>query len=192
MTTIDGRPRSLADYAGRPFVLQTGSSTCGPHVSTIVPMNAIAAAHPDVAFLVLYVREAHPGERRGPHRNLADKTGCARDLQREGERREILIDDLDGTLHRALGSMPNCTFVVDPSGIVEYLNIWTHPPAIRQFLDQGSAPDRGHKVSPPKPGPARRSLQRGGWLALWDQLKSAPALIRYHRRTRGKGVGSTP
>lgn len=77
-------------------------------------------------WVFVYTREAHPGERVGAHTTLADKVARARQFQQRWRiRRPILVDDLDGTVHRAYGSLPNMTYIVVPPGTVAFRADWT-------------------------------------------------------------------
>lgn len=74
----------------------------------------------------VYTREAHPGESQLHHRSFDDKVAAARRFQaRWSVRRPILVDDLEGTLHRAYGSLPNMAFVVSGGGQLLYKANWT-------------------------------------------------------------------
>jgi len=54
------------------------------------------------------------GTRSGPG---SARDACARLLREEtGIGRDILVDDLAGTVHRAYGLMPNMTWVIDRGG----------------------------------------------------------------------------
>ena len=49
--------------------------------------------------------------------------------------RQILIDDLDGTVHREWGGLPNMTWIIDHTGHVAYKAGWTVASDIRQSLE---------------------------------------------------------
>jgi hypothetical protein len=84
----------------------------------------------------VYVREAHPGERYPHHQTLEQKLEQAWALREHaGVRRPILVDDLDGTAHRAFGSMPNMTYILNRAHTVVFRANWTDPPTIRFALD---------------------------------------------------------
>lgn len=116
-------------------------------------MEALTRTHPDVAFVFLYVREAHPGERVGAHRTFADKLRSAEMLrQRWHVERSILVDDLSGTLHQAYGLLPNMAYVVDRRGRVTYRADWTDAKAIEMALrylsGETNARAGGERVAP--------------------------------------------
>jgi hypothetical protein len=90
--TTEGNPVRLSDFRGQVVVLETGSISCPMYVKDVIEMNDIAKKFPDIKFLVLYVREAHPGGNIPAHKTLEDKIECARALpEQEGEQRQILL-----------------------------------------------------------------------------------------------------
>lgn len=188
-TRIDGTQVALSDYRGKPVVLETGSVTCPMYAGRIEAMNAMAYRFPEVTFLVLYVREAHPGERIGPHRSRADKVANARRaVDEDGEGRTVLIDDQVGTAHHLYGAMPNTVHVIDAGGIVVFRAMWNDPDAVAAALrlmrsgqDPGSVPAR---FRPAGGATLLRILHRAGRQALWDFAKSSGSLVRAHRPAR--------
>ncbi len=88
-----------------------------------------------MAFYVVYTREAHPGEHVGHHRTFEDKLANAGLLRDEiGIRRPILVDDLEGTSHRAYGLLPNMTWVIARGGRIVYKADWTSADNVDAFL----------------------------------------------------------
>ena len=86
-------------------------------------------------FFTIYVREPHPGEHYGPHRSLAQKIRFAQDCRRQdGIQTPILIDDLEGSVHRSYGSMPNMVYIIDKNGGVAYKAMWTDHEEIASVL----------------------------------------------------------
>ena len=106
----------LSGYRGKWLVLETGSLTCNMYARHIKAMSGIRGKFPDVEFLLLYVREAHPGSRVPQHASMSDKADNAALLEDAyGENRQVLIDNMDGGVHRALGSHPDMIYIVDPA-----------------------------------------------------------------------------
>jgi hypothetical protein len=94
----------------------------------------------------IYVREAHPGEHVTHHDSLDTKLANAWLLHDEvGIRRPILVDDLDGTAHRAYGLLPNMTWIVSSSGRVIYKAEWTSAANIEAFIERYA---RGRRRKP--------------------------------------------
>lgn len=180
----DGTSTTLGQFVDTVTVLEAGSTTCPLYRGNVRRMLKVAASHPDVTFSVLYTREAHPGGRRGPNRDLNDKLETAAELRREaGEWRDILVDDLDGSLHQQLAGAPNSVLVLDPDARVIH---WMHdadPAALDDVLltvgQQQSPGDVHASFQPPPPHIAMRALWRGGGKAVWDFALGLPALIRY-------------
>ncbi|RVW00150.1 TlpA family protein disulfide reductase [Rhodococcus xishaensis] len=187
VTDIDGAEVALSDFRGRFVVLETGCATCPMFGKGITTMNALTYRFPDVAFLVLYIREAHPGENLGPHRCLADKTAAASLLRREErEGRRILIDTLDGQVHRAYGGMPNIVYVIDPQGTVVFRNMWNDPSAVEEALKEAMAGgDPSRLQARPRlarPAVIRRVMRRAGRQAVLDMVVASPKILPIFRR----------
>lgn len=80
-----------------------------------------------VAFMTLYVREAHPGERYPQPDTMARKRGHAADYrERDGVEWAIALDDLEGTLHRQLDPRPHAAYLMAPDGTVAYRLLWAN------------------------------------------------------------------
>jgi hypothetical protein len=95
--------------------------------------------------MFIYTREAHPGENVPHHDTMERKLAGARLLREEtGIIRDILVDDLAGTVHRAYGLMPNMTWVIDRGGRVAYKADWTSAANVEAFLDRLAAARTRH------------------------------------------------
>jgi len=182
-----GASVKLSDFAGQWVVIETGSSTCSMYTKNIVTMKDVAAQFPDVQFLMVYVREAHPGERLGPHKSMDEKLAAARKVApRYGEFRRVLVDDLDGDFHRAYGAMPNVVYVIRPDGTVHYRCNWAAPHLIQQALEDRehlhtveNAPVAELRASRALPHMIR-TMWTGGIVALYDFFKNAPLTVSKH------------
>jgi hypothetical protein len=94
--------------------------------------DAAAARHPEATWVFIYTREAHPGENVPCHDTMERKLAGARLLREDtGIGRDILVDDLAGTVHRAYGLMPNMTWVIGRGGRVAFKADWTSAPTWR-------------------------------------------------------------
>ena len=92
--------------------------------------------------MFVYTREAHPGENVPCHDSFGRKLACARLLREQaGIGREILVDDLAGTVHRAYGLMPNMTWVIARGGRIAYKANWTSAANVEAFLARGRWPN---------------------------------------------------
>jgi len=99
---LDGKNRKLSQYIGRqPVVLETVSITSPVFAHTREAMHQLQQVYPDVLFLLLYVREAHPGNITTAHRSMASKLVTAKYLvDSHKEQRTVLVDDSDGSGHK--------------------------------------------------------------------------------------------
>ena len=179
---LDGGNVRLSDYRNSLTVLEMGSITCPIYQTRLNGMNQLTHEFPDVQFLVLYVREAHPGERIGKHRNLEEKKARATELEQEfGETRALLIDDLEGTAHGLYGAMPNSVFVIDSNGIVAFRSDWNDVSATATALNRLQRGKSARKVhayfKPATPWIAREVFRHAGPGAAGDFLRSMPALV---------------
>lgn len=187
-TDFDGKAYKLSDFRGEWVVLETGSSTCSQYTKNIDLMKEIRSEFSDVEFFLIYVREAHPGERLQQHKCFADKLNAAKILpKKHDEDRRILIDTLDGDMHRAYGAMPNVVYVINPEGIVHYRCDWTHVEGLRKALTER---DHLHTVEHARLKDisasrgiwvALRTMWTGGFLALWDFVVATPSLYWHHK-----------
>ena len=180
-TTLSGDQRHLLDFDGDFLVLELGSITCPLFQTRRKAMKHISVAFPNVASAVLYVREAHPGAEIPSHSDFAEKQACARRLvDEEGETREILIDDFDGTGHRAFGGMPNAVFIMNRNGCVVFRASWSNPKITKSALEAliaGRPALTKNYFRPATPKIAVRTLHKAGKGAAVDFFKSLPALI---------------
>jgi hypothetical protein len=97
----------------------------------------VAARHTEAAWVFVYTREAHPGEHVAQHDSWERKLACAKLLREEtGIGRDILVDDLAGTVHRTYGLMPNMSWVIDRGGRVAYKANWTSAANVEAFLER--------------------------------------------------------
>ena len=79
-----------------------------------------------VRSVFIYTREAHPAENYRHHRSMDDKRHHARAFVEHSKlRRQILLDDLAGTAHRAYGMLPNMTWIIGRGGMIHYKSAWT-------------------------------------------------------------------
>jgi len=184
----EGGEVKLSDFRGRWVVLETGSATCSMYTKNIPGINQLRAEFPDVEFLMVYVREAHPGERLGQHKSFEDKQRAAAVLaSRYEEQRPVLLDSLEGDMHQAYGSMPNIVYIINPEGIVHYRCNWATIEGIRRALQQREHVHTDENADMMKLWKERsitnslRTMWTGGLLALWDFALAVPHLVRGHR-----------
>ena len=121
-----GRFRSADLGETGPALLIFGSYTCPMMDSAAPGLNELYARFGDrVRFVMVDVREAHPGK-AAPQPETSDEkmahAGQLRDLH--GFELEVAVDDIDGTLHRALSPKPNSAYVLGKDGTILFRAQW--------------------------------------------------------------------
>lgn len=80
-----------------------------------------------MAFVTLYVREAHPGERYPQPDTFERKLEHARAYrERDGLPWPVAVDDADGTLHHALDPKPSSVYIMDTDGHAAFRALWSN------------------------------------------------------------------
>jgi len=190
-TTLDGKVVSLSNYLDKPIVLDTGSITCPMYANTQNPMNTLQIEYPNVRFLLLYVREAHPGDKTKGVTSIEEKMEHAK-LTNElySEKREVLVDSLNGQAHKLYGAMPNMTYVIARDGTVKFRANWTNIEALKEVLqhidDETIETKDYYEVTKPPLGIAIKTLLVGGVRALYEFVIGLPQLLRQHAEVEKK------
>ena len=188
LQTLDGETVRLSDYLGnRPLVLETGSMTCPMYAQSVPPMMKLIEKYPNLDHILMYVREAHPGELQPQHRSAAEKVEAARKTKRRyRDRRTILVDDVNGSAHRFYGAMPNSIFVIAPDGTILFRSIWNNADdmdAILGAIARGEpVQSRELKAVPPFSIRAVGTLFMGGVVAIWDFVRGLRRLVANHKK----------
>ena len=105
-------------------------------------MDQLARDYEDQAHLLfIYTREAHP--EKYPEfpaiRSIEQKFDHARLMkERHGTPRIILIDGVDGEVHRTWSGCSNMSWIIDHTGRVHFKANWTHEPDLRPALDSAT------------------------------------------------------
>ena len=91
------------------------------------------------SFLFVYTREAHPEDFPDypSHRSFDQKWKHAKALQQQQQQtpRQIVVDDLEGSIHRLYGGRLNTCWIVDQNGRVSYKSEWASEPHLRKALE---------------------------------------------------------
>jgi peroxiredoxin len=144
--TLDGAMIRLSEFRGRSHVvLMTGAVTSPMCAFEAPEFNRLQMdfATQGAAFFLLYTRESHPAENYGAHESFEQKLSYARDLQRlEDIRLPIIVDHLDGRIHRAYGVWPNALFVIHKDGRLVFRSNMANHRELRQFLEDIVAAER--------------------------------------------------
>ena len=137
-STVDGAVVRLSDFRGRRHVvLMTGAVTSPMCAFEVPAFNQLQKDFDGkgVSFFLLYTRESHPAENYEAHRSFEQKLTYARDLKRmENVQVPILVDHLDGRIHRAYGVWPNALFVIHKDGRLIFRSNMANHRELEQFL----------------------------------------------------------
>lgn len=182
--TLKGNKVFLSEYLDKPIVLDTGSITCPMYANSTKGMNHLKEQFPNFHFLLLYVREAHPGGRIKGITSIQEKLSNAKSsCILHHEKREIIVDSLEGKAHLLYGGMPNMTYVIDTNGIIKFRANWTNIEALEKVLnniDTIESRDYYEVVKPPI-GLALKTLLIGGARALCEFIVNLPQLLKQHK-----------
>ena len=75
---VNGKVHKLSDYKGKWLIIESGSLTCPMYVKNVRPFDKLKGKYPDIEWLVIYVREAHPGEKSRQAQTMEEKIGYAK------------------------------------------------------------------------------------------------------------------
>ncbi|MBU1211537.1 MAG: redoxin domain-containing protein [Alphaproteobacteria bacterium] len=184
-TTRGDRIKS-ADLVGqKPILVITGSYTCPMTASSNPILKDLHSQFGSaITFVMLHVREAHPGEQREQPRRFEEKMRHAKDLQeRDRLPWPIAVDDIDGTVHRALDNKPNAVYLTDRDGEIVYRGLWAGDeaglvPAL-ESVQRGEIPEQQDSQRRLVPmamgiGKMREITQQSGPRAAQDLWTAAP------------------
>ncbi|PPC94871.1 MAG: hypothetical protein CTY33_03000 [Methylotenera sp.] len=188
LPTVDGGQFSTRDFIGKkPLLLITGSYSC-PMTASSNPIlkefyNEFGS---DIAFVMIQVREAHPGEHTEQPHSTEEKIKYANALKsRDDLPWPIAIDSVTGELHRALDEKPNALWLTNREGLIVYRSLWAGDDAgLEQALDAvcsnrtPALEDSSRRVGPMAMGVGkmREMTQQSGPRATHDMWRAAPPM----------------
>ena len=184
-TTDGGRVRK-SDFVGvRPLLLSFGSVTCPMTIDANPKLKHLYEEFGDrVGFALLYVREAHPGDRYPQPETMEQKLAFARELKERDELPwPVAVDGIHGDLHQQLDPKPNALYVMDTRGRVAFRELWSNDRegVLRKALQDvtaGRSPVKEHtgRVVPMMRGIAHMDemLEASGPTARRDVRREAP------------------
>jgi len=163
----------------KPLLLIFGSMTC-PMTASAMPF--LLQLHSElgdrVDFLMLNVREAHPGEHFSQPGTMEEKLIHAQSLKQFYEIPwMVATDTIEGDLHRALDPKPNSAFLANSDGIIVFRSLWaSDKKALRQALESavaGTKPDQAESQALIGPvsramGQVQEVMERAGPQAVKD------------------------
>jgi thiol-disulfide isomerase/thioredoxin len=179
VTTKGDRLVNSDVFGKRPVLFIFGSMTCPMTASSAPSVQNLYDEFGDrVEFIMLYVREAHPGENFPQSETMEDKLESARALQEfYGVEWTVAADTVDGDLHRALDPKPNAAFLMNSKGDILFRSLWAADyNALRQALDEAAdgramISTQSNKLIGPVAramGKVREVMERGGPQAVSD------------------------
>lgn len=148
-------------------------------------LHRLHAAYGDrIRFVTLYVREAHPGDNYPQPDTFERKLTHARDYaQRDDISWTVMVDDVDGTLHRQLDPKPHAAYLVGSNGKVVFRTLWANEESVlREALSavaDGRQPENRERQPRVRPmlrgtGEMWRTWEQAGGHAKTDVLRQAP------------------
>ncbi len=206
---LDGEAFRLSDARGQQHVvLMMGSITspmCAIHVPALNRLQRQFGSR-GVRFFLVYTKESHPGEHYAYHTSMEQKISYARDLRRlEAVEFPILVDSLDGRIHRSYGPWPTSLFVVHRDGRLVYRNTIADPRALEGFLEElleadalAAQPDRVPHIGylerivehDADEAAHYRVYKRAGPKAFEDYWQAFPAMRGHWPRPPGEQEGA--
>jgi peroxiredoxin len=129
MPTTDGGRFSRGDLAEKAATLLVfGSYSCPVTESSANGLRSLHAEFGDrVRFVMVNVREAHPGEYVDQPQTLDEKHDHATTLRgHHGFEFTVATDNIDGSLHRAMSPKPNSAYLLDTEGTILFRAHWAN------------------------------------------------------------------
>jgi thiol-disulfide isomerase/thioredoxin len=113
-------------FDGKPVMFIFGSMTCPMTASSAPSVQDLYNEFGDrVNFIMLYVREAHPGENIDQAESMEEKLAYTQMLKDfYGIDWTVAADNIHGDLHRALDPKPNSAFLVGSDGTIMFRSLW--------------------------------------------------------------------
>ncbi len=142
VTTSGDRLVNHDVFGDKPVLVIFGSMTCPMTASAAPSVQELYDDFGDrVKFIMLYVREAHPGENFTQSATMDEKLEYARALKKFYDIQWIVAaDNINGDLHRALDPKPNSAYLVNSEGTIVFRSLWAADrDALRQALDAAAA-----------------------------------------------------
>lgn len=120
----------------KPVVIQIGSVTCPSYHLNIPFIKEIEKKFAGkVEFYTLYTRENHPGNRYKVHKSLKQKIKYAKALSKlDGINHKILVDDVNGALHQALGNFGNSIYLIGKDQIISHWSMYAEPASLEKAI----------------------------------------------------------
>jgi thiol-disulfide isomerase/thioredoxin len=179
VTTSGDRLTNRDVFGDKPVLIVFGSMTCPMTASAAPTVQELQDEFGErVDFIMMYVREAHPGERITQAETMDEKLEHARALKQLYDISwTVAADSIGGDLHRALDPKPNSAFLVSSDGKILFRSLWaSDESALREALTavvRGRLPDKSQSQKLMGPviramGQVQEVMTRGGPQAVRD------------------------
>ena len=180
-TLSGGRFRSTDLSKTGPALLIFGSYTCPVTENAAPGLKELYGRFGDrIRFVMVNVREAHPGKSVPQPQTFVEKTAHAEQLRNHHDFEfEVAVDDIDGTLHRTLGPKPNSAYILGRDGTILFRAQWANDTkALAAALDAiaaGNGPRRSQSGGVVRPvfrqlrnmAPVFDRAGSGAWRDMW-------------------------
>ena len=138
-----------------------------------------------VQFVLLQVREAHPGAEVDQPYTLRDKVQHAQLMRKTYDVGwPVLVDDVDGTLHLQLDTEPNSLHIIAPDGEILYRALFAGAVGVENAIAAVAAGEQPTKKSSQSLLPILNSVGfmhdtvvRAGAGAYSDMVKAVPPMV---------------
>lgn len=127
LITTSGDHLTNADvFNDKPVLFIFGSLSCPMTTSSTPDIKKRYQEFGDqIDFIMLQVREAHPGELIPQPGTIEEKIENAQSLKNFFNIPwTVAADNIDGDLHRALDPKPNSVFLADRNGVILFRSLW--------------------------------------------------------------------
>ena len=185
-----GRFRSAGLGESNPTLLIFGSSTCPITDSAAPGLKELHARFGDrVRFVIVDVREAHPGKAVAQPKALDEKTAHAEQLRDlHGFKFEVAVDDIDGAFHRSMSPKPNSAYLLDQDGTILFRAQWANDgkalAAALAAVAAGKSPKRSQSGGLVRPllrslrdvAPVLDRAGGGAWPDMWRAVPPMAAM----------------
>ena len=202
-----GRFRSTDLGETGPALLVFGSYTCPVTENAAPGLEELHRRFGErVRFVMVDVREAYPGKAVSQSQTFDEKMAHA-ELLRDFHRFEfeVAVDDIDGTLHRALSPKPNSAYVLGKDGTILFRAQWANDTnalaSALHAIAAGNVPRRSQSGGVVRPilrqmlnmAPVFDRAGAGAWRDMWrvapPMASMAFTLKTLHIRPRNPDSG---
>jgi hypothetical protein len=187
LETTEGERITIAGM-DRPHLFVFGSNTCPMTASAGGVLEGLHRRFGEaVHFVLVQVREAHPGDYLTQPDDFATKVAHASRLRDDlGVSFTVAVDDLEGSFHTSLDPKPNAAYLVEADGTIVFRSMWSSDEvgmsAALAAVASGRAPERRESTRKLRPmlasiGFIDQVLRNAGPRASRDLLRAAPPML---------------